>query len=181
MSTVFGAATFGEKQGWSFVLRVSASQVKLRRSPSSKRTKIESLSKFCLCTHCDTHLMSQRRPRVGCLTQRDMSYWGVESNSPFFSRIQFLGSSRLSSNIFAFEWHHLSVYWLLWMHQRVQIFQDSTTITDLEMGGRSSVNQIYSQIIIKSGITAYDHNGIFVTFMQNCIISPWVSMFPDMG
>ena len=87
--------------------------------------------------------MSQRRPRVGCLTQRDMSYWGVESNSPFFSRIQFLGSSRLSSNIFAFECHHLSVYWLLWMHHRVQIFQDSTTITDLEMGGRSSVNQIY--------------------------------------
>ena len=36
------------------MLRVSASQVKLRRSLSSKRTEIESLSKFCLCTHCDT-------------------------------------------------------------------------------------------------------------------------------
>ena len=42
------------------------------------------------------------------------------------------------------QFHPLSVYWLhLWMH-RVQTFKDSTTITDFEMGGRSSVNQIYS-------------------------------------
>ena len=40
----------------------------------------------------------------------------------------------------------LSVYWLLWMHW-VQIFEDSATITDLEMGGRSSENQRYSGIM----------------------------------
>ena len=158
-----------QKQGPSFVLRVSAGHVK-EVSVLKKKRSWKPKSKFCSWAHCDTLQICKGSPRsisTQCLTQ--WSYWikkkkcatkyhnfcpnlsqfWLANNQPIHLPLNslYIGSKSVSvlvGQTILHQFHPLSVYWLhLWMH-RVQTFKDSTTITDFEMGGRSSVNQIYS-------------------------------------